>query len=46
MAVDSKIVRKVLANIGDKLVMQLKRELKNQMHIATGNLRDGINYEI
>ena len=46
MAVDSKIVRKVLANIGDKLVMQLKRELKNQMHIATGKLRDGINYEI
>lgn len=46
MAVDAKIVRKVLAKIGDKLVMQLKRELENQGHIATGRLQNGISYDI
>ena len=46
MAVDAKIVKKVLAKIGDKLVMQLKKELENQGHIATGRLQDGISYDI
>ena len=46
MAVDANIVRKVLAKIGDKLVFQLKTELENQGHIATGRLHDSIDYEI
>ena len=39
-------VRKILAEIGDKLVTQLRTELKNQGHIATGELHDSIDYEI
>ena len=39
-------VKKILAEIGDKLVTQLRTELKNQGHIATGELHDSIDYEI
>jgi hypothetical protein len=46
MSVDANIVRKVLAKVGDKLVFQLKTELENQGHIATGRLHDSIDYEI